>query len=444
MSDERRPLHDAGAERVVLGACMLSHNAIAETLDIISERDFYNPHNATIYRTILNQYADNKPHDAVAIGGALADTGDLNKIGGAVYLISCIELVPTAANASYYARQLRDLSALRRITEAHAHLGQLINTPGLDAPTIADRANAALYEAVAERNTSDLHRIGDLIEPAFKAIEDAGNQDGPTGISTGLADLDAITSGLRGGQLVIVAGRPGMGKTVLATDVARAVALRAHLATIFFSLEMSRQELINRLLAAECSVPLRSITDGKLTDRDWSRLAKRGGEIADAPLYIDDGTDLSLLDIRAKARRLATRETLSLLVIDYLQLMKVTRSRDQREREVAEISRGLKLLAKELDVPVIAVAQLNRGPEGRTSKKPYLSDLRESGSLEQDADLVLLLHRPDYYDKESARSGEVDIDVAKNRGGPTGDVTAAAQLHFARFANMALIDEGGQ
>lgn len=430
------PPNDLAAERCVLGGMLTAHSAIIDTLEILTDRDFYQPTHATIYRTIINQYSDGKPTDIIAVASALTDSGDLARIGGGTYLSDCQALIPTIANTAYYARTVSDRAGLRRLQAAGQQIAALAHTPGHDAHTAADKASSLLYDAVADRTTSDLHQIGDLVEPTFKAIEEASTRHGLRGISTGLADLDHLTGGLRPGQFAIIAARPSMGKSVLAVDIARTVALRDRQPFIFFSLEMSKEELMMRLLAAECSIPLNCIIDGQVNENDWTRMARRAGEIAEAPLYIDDSPGLSLLDIRAKARRLAARGALGAIVIDYLQLMSVTKSRDQREREVAEISRGLKLLAKELAVPVIAVAQLNRGPEARLDKKPHLSDLRESGSLEQDADVVILLHRPDYYDRDSPRGGEVDIDVAKNRSGPTGLVTAVAQLQYVRFANF--------
>jgi len=259
-----------------------------------------------------------------------------------------------------------------------------------------------------------------------------------TGVPTGFSDLDRLLNGLHPGQLIIVAGRPGLGKSTVSMDFARNAAIRSNCASAIFSLEMSKIEMVMRLLSAEARVPLHVLRSGQLTDDDWSKLARRMGEISEAPIFVDDTPSMNLMEIRAKARRLKQRHNLKLLVVDYLQLMTSPKRTESRQQEVADLSRGLKLLAKEIECPVIAVSQLNRGPEQRTDKRPQLSDLRESGSIEQDADVVILLHRDDYYDKESPRAGEADFIVAKHRNGPTDTVTVAAQLHLSRFVDMAI------
>ncbi|HEY6114675.1 MAG TPA: replicative DNA helicase, partial [Candidatus Dormibacteraeota bacterium] len=265
-----------------------------------------------------------------------------------------------------------------------------------------------------------------------------GNDGTLSGVPTGFIDMDRLLTGLQPGQVVIVAGRPGLGKSTVAMDVVRNAAIRAGMPSAFFSLEMSKVEMTMRLLSAEARVPLHNLRSGQLTDDDWTKLARRIGEITEAPIFMDDTPNMGLAEIRSKARQLKKRHNLRLLVVDYLQLMSSPKKTESRQQEVSEISRGLKLLAKEIECPIIAVSQLNRGPEQRTNKTPQLSDLRESGSIEQDADIVVLLHRDDYYDKESARAGEADFIVAKNRNGATDTVTVAAQLHLSRFVDMAV------
>ena len=257
------------------------------------------------------------------------------------------------------------------------------------------------------------------------------------GVPTGFVELDELTNGLHAGQMIIIAARPGMGKSTLGLDLARAASIKNQLPSVFFSLEMGKSEIVQRLISAEAGVPLNHIRKGQMGDDDWQRIARKTGEVSSAPLYIDDSPNLTMMEIRAKARRLKQRHDLRLVVVDYLQLMTSGKRVENRQVEVSEFSRSLKLLAKELDVPVVAISQLNRGPEQRTDKKPMLSDLRESGSLEQDADMVVLLHREDAYERESPRAGEADLILAKHRNGPTGMVTVAFQGHYSRFVDMA-------
>jgi replicative DNA helicase len=258
-----------------------------------------------------------------------------------------------------------------------------------------------------------------------------------TGVPTGFADLDTLTNGLHPGQMVVIAARPAIGKSTLALDLARAAAIKHRLATVMFSLEMSRNEITMRLLSAEARVPLQAMRTGQLGEDDWTRLARRMSEVVDAPLFIDDSPNMSMMEIRAKCRRLKQRHDLRMVIVDYLQLMTSPRRVENRQQEVSEMSRSLKLLAKEVDVPVVAISQLNRGPEQRNDKRPLLSDLRESGSIEQDSDVVILLHREDAYERESPRAGEADMIIAKHRNGPTTTVTVAFQGHYSRFVDMA-------
>ena len=273
---------------------------------------------------------------------------------------------------------------------------------------------------------------------ALTEIEAISNRDGEmVGVPTGFTDLDSLTNGLHAGQLVMIAARPALGKSTMALDVCRTASIKHGLTSVIFSLEMSRNEIVMRLLSAEAQVPLQHMRSGTMSESDWSKLAGKMGTVSDAPLFIDDSPNMNLMEIRAKCRRLKQRHDLRLVVVDYLQLMSSGKRVESRQQEVSEFSRSLKLLAKELDVPVIAISQLNRGPEQRQDKRPMLADLRESGSLEQDADMVLLLHREDFYERESPRAGEADFIVAKHRNGPTATITVAFQGHYSRFVDMA-------
>jgi replicative DNA helicase len=440
---DKTPPQDIAAEQCVLGGMLLSKDAIADVVEILKSNDFYRPLHATIFDAILDLYGRGEPADAITVAAALADSGDLGRVGGAPYLHTLISTVPTAANASYYARIVGERAVLRRLVEAGTRIVQLgygSGSGGRDVDDLVDLAQQAVYDVTERRVSEDFAVLADMLQPTLDEIEAVGAQGGVmTGVPTGFTDLDRLLNGLHAGQLVIVAGRPGLGKSTASMDFARNAAVRHNLASAIFSLEMSKVEIVMRLLSAEARVPLHVLRSGQLSDDDWTKLARRMGEISEAPLFVDDTPSMNLMEIRAKARRLKQRHDLKLIVVDYLQLMTSPKRTESRQQEVADLSRGLKLLAKEVECPVIAVSQLNRGPEQRTDKRPQLSDLRESGSIEQDADVVILLHRDDYYDKESPRAGEADFIVAKHRNGPTDTVTVAAQLHLSRFVDMAVV-----
>jgi replicative DNA helicase len=438
------PPQDIPAEQGVLGGMLLSKDAIADVVEILKTKDFYRPVHSTIFDTIVDLFGRGEPADALTVAGALADAGDLARIGGVPYLHTCIESVPTAANASYYARIVAERAILRRLVEAGTkitQIGQSMASSGArDVDDAVDMAEQAIYGVLDRREKDESMPLADLLQPTLDEIEAVSNRGGGlTGIPTGFSDLDRLLNGLHPGQLIIVAGRPGLGKSTAAADFCREASVRHGLASAMFSLEMSKIEMVMRLLSAEARVPLAHLRSGNLSDDDWTKLARRMGEISDAPIFFDDTPNMNLMEVRAKARRLKQRHNLKLLVVDYLQLMSGSKRAESRQQEVSELSRGLKLLAKELECPVIAVSQLNRGPEQRADHRPMLSDLRESGSIEQDADVVILLHRDDYYDKESPRAGEADFIVAKHRNGPTDTVTVAAQLHLSRFVDMAIV-----
>lgn len=440
--DGRTPPQDVHAEQCVLGGMLLSKDAIAAVIDVpLKARDFYRPAHAAIFDAVLDLYGRGEPADAVTVAAALSSLGDLVRVGGAPYLHTLVNTVPTAANASYYARPVVEAAKLRRLIEAGTAAVQMAyQVSGGDADSAVDRAQQALYELTSGESAGDWSRLSDMFQPALDGIEAAAESpDGLRGVPTGFTDLDRLLNGLPPGALSIFAGRPSIGKSTAAVDVARHASIKHSQASAIFSLEMSKAEIVLRLLSAEARVPLNVLRSGDLSDDDWTRLARRMGEIGDAPLFVDDTPNMNLMEIRAKARRLKQRHDLKLIVVDYLQLMTSPKRMESRQQEVSEMSRGLKLLAKETDCHVIAVSQLNRGPEQRQDKRPMLADLRESGSIEQDADIVVLLHRDDYYDKESPRAGEADFIVAKHRNGPTDTITVAAQLHLSRFVDMAIL-----
>ena len=435
----RKPPQDIAAEQSVLGGMMLSKDAIADVVEQLKSIDFYRPAHEIVFDAIIGLYGRGEPADAVTVAAELTRLGQISRIGGAAYLHDLISSVPTAANAGYYARIVRERAVLRRLVEAGTRIVQLgYAQDGGDVEEIVNSAQAEIYKVAENRTSEDYLPISQIMEGAIDEIEAAGNRgDGLTGIPTGFVDMDRLTNGLHPGQMIVIAARPAVGKSTFGLDIARAAAIHAHMATVIFSLEMGKNEITMRLLSAEARIPLQNMRKGTMREEDWTRLARTMGEVSEAPLFIDDSPNMSLMEIRAKCRRLKQKHDLKLVIVDYLQLMSSGKRVESRQQEVSEFSRALKLLAKELEVPVIALSQLNRGPEQRTDKRPMMSDLRESGSIEQDADLVILLHREDMYEKESPRAGEADFIVAKHRNGPTDTITVAFQGHYSRFVDMA-------
>ncbi len=436
----RQPPQDLAAEQSVLGGMLLSKDAIADVLERLRPSDFYRPAHQNVYDAILDLYGRGEPADAVTVAAELDRRGLLRRIGGAPYLHTLISTVPTAANAGYYAGIVAEKALLRRLVEAGTRVVQYgyAGAEGADVAEVVDRAQAEMYEVTERRMSEDFVPLEDLLQPTMDEIDAIASNGGLSrGVPTGFTELDELTNGLHPGQMIIVAARPGVGKSTLGLDFMRSCSIKHRFASVIFSLEMSKSEIVMRLLSAEAKIKLGDMRSGRMSDDDWTRLARRMSEISEAPLYIDDSPNLTMMEIRAKARRLKQKADLRLVVVDYLQLMSSGKKVESRQLEVSEFSRHLKLLAKELEVPVIAISQLNRGPEQRTDKKPMLSDLRESGSLEQDADMVILLNRPDAFERDDPRGGEADLIVAKHRNGPTKTVTVAHQLHLSRFTNMA-------
>jgi replicative DNA helicase len=435
---DRTPPHDLLAEQSALGGMLLSKDAVADVIETVRADDFYIPKHETIFDAILTLYSHGEPTDVIAVTDELTKTGELARAGGAEYLHTLTSLVPTAANAGFYANIVAEKAVLRRLVEAGTRIVQMGYASEGEVVDLVNNAQAEIYGVTGGVDSEDFVPLNTAVTTAIDEIEAAKGRDGVmTGVPTGFAELDELTNGLHPGQLVIVAARPALGKSTLALDFARAASIAHDLPSIVFSLEMGRSEIAMRLLSAESSVPLQNMRKGTVDSRDWTTIAHTRGRINDAPLYIDDSPNMTLVEIRAKCRRLKQRVGLKMVIIDYLQLMTSGKRVESRQQEVSEFSRALKLLAKELQVPVVALSQLNRGPEQRSDKMPALSDLRESGSLEQDADVVSLLHRESAYEKDNPRAGEADFIVAKHRNGPTRTITVAFQGHFSRFQDMA-------
>lgn len=444
---DRLPPQDLDAEMATLGGMLLSKDAIADVVDVLRGPEFYKPAHESIFDAIVEVYNRDEPADALIVADELQRRGQLELIGGAPYLADLMGAVPTAGNARYYARIVKDKSLMRGLVSAGTKITQLgYATDAADIDELVTMAEAEVYAvAHGDGEATDYAVVGDLINPANMEIEagQSRGKDEMTGVPTGFQELDELTGGLKAGQMIIVAARPAMGKSTLAVDICRSAAIHSRrengkgIAACYFSLEMGRMELMMRILSAESGVEMTKLRGGKtMGEQDWQNLAGVYQAVSEAPLFIDDSPNLTMPEIRSKALRLKQQHDLGILVIDYLQLMSSGKRVESRQHEVSEFSRSLKLLAKELDIPVIAVAQLNRGPEQRTGNKPQMSDLRESGSLEQDADIIMLLHRPEYYQPEE-RPGEADIIVAKHRNGSTRTIPVAFQGHLSRFANMA-------
>ncbi|MEE9963657.1 MAG: replicative DNA helicase [Propionicimonas sp.] len=433
---DHNPPQDVGAEQSVLGAMLMSKDAIGDVAEILKGRDFYRPAHEIIFDAILNLYSRGEPADAITIADELTKRGELARAGGHMYLHDLLATVSIASNASYYAEIVRDKAVLRRLVEAAMKISQLGYSGRGDVAGIVDVAQQTIYEVAEGKASEDYQPLSALMEATLDEMEALSNNGVMSGVPTGFLDLDELTNGLHPGQMVIIAARPGMGKSTLGLDFARAAAIKNGLCAAFFSLEMTKTEIVMRLISAEAQVPLNEIRRGNMSEENWRRIAQKTAEVSSAPLFIDDSPNQTMMEIRAKARRLKQRNDLKLVIVDYMQLMTSGKRVESRQLEVSEFSRQMKLLAKELEVPVVALSQLNRGPEQRTDKKPMLSDLRESGSLEQDADVVVLLHRDDMYNSQSERAGEADLIVAKHRNGQTRTVQVAFQGHYSRFVDM--------
>ncbi|QFU94716.1 replicative DNA helicase [Amycolatopsis sp. YIM 10] len=440
---DRQPPQDVAAEQSVLGGMLLSKDAIADVVEELRPNDFYRPAHQAVYECILDLYSRGEPADPITVSAELERRGELGRVGGAPYLHTLIATVPTAANAGYYAQIVAEKAVLRRLVEAGTRIvqygyGANQDNAGGNIDEVVDRAQAAIYEVTERRTSEDYVALEELLQPTMDEIDAIASRGGSAqGIPTGFADLDEVTNGLHPGQMIIVAARPGVGKSTLGLDFARSCSITHGMSSVIFSLEMSRTEIVMRMLSAEAKIRLADMRGGRMSDDDWTRLARRMSEISEAPLFIDDSPNMTMMEIRAKARRLKQRNDLKLVVLDYMQLMSSGKRVESRQQEVSEFSRQLKLLAKEIEVPLVAISQLNRGPEQRTDKRPMLSDLRESGSLEQDADIVLLINRPDAWERDDPRAGEADLILAKHRAGPTSTVVVAHQLHYSRFADLA-------
>jgi len=435
------PPHNVEAEESVLGAVMLSAEAAAVALETLRPEDFYRPAHQSVFEAILSLFDGNQAIDAITVSDWLRRNDNLERVGGIAFLNHLMDAVPATSNVGYYVEIVDETASRRRLMKAGSAVGQLAMQSDRPVDEVLDAAEAAVF-AVADRRVGEgLSRLGPLLQETLEKIEEIGTQGGDiTGVPTGFRDIDKKLAGLHPANLIVVAARPSMGKSSLALNIAQNVSENGK-PVAFFTLEMSREEVVQRLLSSMASVDSNKLRTGQLGPELWQKLARESSKLYEMPFFVDDSPDLTVTAIRAKCRRLKRKSDLGLVVVDYLQLMQGPSRSDNRQQEIAEISRSLKNLARELHVPVIAVSQLNRQLEQRENKRPRLGDLRESGAIEQDADIVMFIYRDEYYNPDSADTrGIAEVSIAKHRAGATGTVMMTYAAEFTRFRNFTRAD----
>lgn len=437
-----KPPYSQEAEQVVLGSLLAAPTLMGDVAAVVTEDDFYEPRHATIMEHLRWLSDEGKPVEMAYLITRLREQGELDKVGGPEYIVR-LRSSASVASAMYYSETIAEDSAKRRVMAIHLKgLTDAQHGNGLGVGEIVAEAQSALDTISEKRVNDEVVRAGHVLDATIDRIEELSKSDGGvTGLPTGFYELDRLTYGLHGGQMIVVAARPAVGKSTLGLDFARCAAIKHGVPAAIFSLEMSVEEVNMRLLSAEAMVELGHIRSGRMTDNDWERIARKQQAIMDAPLFVDATPGNTMGQIRQKARRIKQRHGLGLIVIDYMQLMQGDTRVDSRQQEVSEISRNIKLLAKELHVPIIAMSQLNRQSESRSDPRPKMSDLRESGSIEQDADVIMLIHREELYDPETPRVGEADIIIAKQRSAPAANAVLGFQGGFSRFADMSHASE---
>lgn len=437
---DRLPPQNLEAEQSILGAVLIDNEALPKALEIIDPDDFYKNSHKKIFNAMVELFDKSEPIDLITLTDCLKRDEALDDIGGISYLSSLVNMVPTSANIRYHSKIVRERALLRGLVRTANDIANRVYEDNLDAEELVDYAEKSIFDISDKRVKVSFARLKDVIKSSFEMIEQLyDKKETITGVPSGFGDLDALTSGFQRGELIIIGGRPSMGKTAFALNVAQHIGIELREPVAIFSLEMAKEQLAFRLLCAEAMVNASSIRKGIIPKEDWHKLTSAASRLTDAPIFIDDSSSISVLELRAKARRLKMEHGLSLVVVDYLQLMRGRRSFERREQEISEISRSLKALAKELNVPVIAVSQLNRSVEARRPPKPILADLRESGAIEQDADVILFLYRDEIYNKDNpANRGEAEVDIAKQRNGPAGETIKLTFIsRSTRFMNRA-------
>ena len=432
------PPHDAEAEQAVLGSMLTDRDAVISAIEVLKEEDFYRTDNRLIYSAILNLYNRAEPIDIITVKSELESLGKFEQVGGMEYLATLPDKVPTTANATKYINIVEEKSTLRSLIKAANEIIDLGYDPTEDVDYVTESAEKKIFNLMQNKDKKSYTPIKDILVDSFTQLEELYNRKQHiTGVPTGFTELDNRTAGFHGSDLILIAARPAMGKSAFALNIATNAAVRANVPVMIFSLEMSKEQMVNRILCSEAMVDSNKVRTGKLDEDDWTKLAGKIGQLAEAQIYIDDTPGISVTEIRAKCRKLKLEKGLGMVVIDYLQLVQGTNRRSgTREQEISEISRSLKILAKEIGVPVIALSQLSRAVEQRPDHRPMLSDLRESGAIEQDADIVMFLYRDDYYNQDSEKKNIAEVIIAKHRGGSTGTVELLWLGSYTKFVNL--------
>lgn len=434
------PPQNLEAEEALLSAILIDNSSLLDIVEILRAEDFYRSAHQKIFTTITDLFSRNEPVDLVTLANSLKEKGWLEEIGGPAFLAALVDAIPLAVNPQHYARIVHSKAILRRLIEKAGEISKRCFEDRGNVDEVIDYAESAIFEVARNKRKKAFTAMREIVNINIDTlVERQGNKSLLTGVPTGFTKLDSMTSGLQGSDLIILAARPSMGKTAFALNIARNAALDEDVPVAFFSLEMSKEQLSMRMLCAEARVDSQRVRNGFFNDRDWDRLTGAAETLAEAPIYIDDSADVTAMEIRAKARRLMLEKGLGMVIIDYLQLMRGSASAERRDLEISEISRSLKALAKELNVPVIALSQLNRKLEERADKRPQLSDLRESGALEQDADVVAFIYRDEVYNKDenNPNRGKAEIILGKQRNGPIGTAHLAFLNVYTRFENLA-------
>jgi replicative DNA helicase len=439
------PPQNLEAEQSVLGGILLDNLALNAVLEVLEKSDFYSEAHRKIFAAIIELSDRNEPCDLITLSNIIKDQKQLEQVGGTAYLASLVDNVASAVNISYYAKIVKEKSILRRLIGTATEILNKSYDSGMDVDQVLDEAEHAIFEISENKIRPSFFPIRDIIKDSFKTIERLyAKKELITGVATGFEKIDDITSGLQNSELIIIAGRPSMGKTAFALNIAQYAAVEMGVPVAVFSLEMAREQLATRMLASEARVDSQRLRKGFLGETDWPKLTTAAGRLSEAPIYIDDTPAITVIEMKAKSRRLKSEAGLGLVILDYLQLMRGSGYKDSREQEISEISRSLKGLAKELSLPVIALSQLNRKVEDRTNRRPQMADLRESGAIEQDADLIAFIYRDEVYNRsdDNPEKGIAEIIIGKQRNGPTGVVKLAFQEKYTRFENLARVDDG--
>ena len=438
------PPNDVEAEQAVIGSMLTDKEAVSAAIEVLKPEDFYREDNRIIFEAILSLYGRSEPIDIITLKSELSSMGKFEAVGGLEYIAELPDKVPTTANVEQYIKIVEEKSVLRNLIKTANEIMTLGYDQTQEVDSIIDGAEKKIFEVMQKKNQKGYTPIKDILVETFTELEQLYNQKQRiTGIPTGFSDLDFRTSGLHNSDLILVAARPAMGKSAFALNIATNAAVRAKVPVAIFSLEMSKEQMTSRILCSEAMVDSNQVRTGKIDDEEWGKLAAASGELSEANIYIDDTPGISIMEIRAKCRKMKIEKNIGLVVIDYLQLVQGSGKRgSSREQEIAEISRSLKILAKEINVPVIALSQLSRAPEQRPDHRPMLSDLRESGSIEQDADIVMFLYRDDYYNEDSEKKNIAEVILAKHRAGSTGTVELLWLGNYTKFANIDKYREG--